>query len=111
MTAKLPSWHREANELGIDYLVLVYEKAEGFVFCPRNRPLPFRVGGDYGGNFEVTADGALDHYERCFNRGFDARVAWFIPFVRRVAKNQDFSLRDLKLESRTVKVIRGKWPW
>ena len=108
---KLPSWHREALAQGIDYIVLVYEKAEGFVFCPSRLERPFRVGGDYDGNWHVSTEDALDYYQRFFNQAFRDRVEWFIPFVEKVRAGQDFSLQDLNIEQRRLRVIQGRWPW
>ena len=106
-----PSWHREALAQGIEYIVLVYEKAEGFVFCPSRLERPFRVGGDYDGNWHVSTAGALDYYQRFFNQGFRDRVEWFIPFVEKVRDGEDFSLQDLNIEQRRLRVIQGRWPW
>ena len=108
---KLPTWHTDALDKGIDYIVLVYEKAEGFVFCPSNLKYPFRVGGDYDGNLSTTAQGALSHYKSFFNNAFQDRVDWFIEFVLKVHNGEDFSLRDLEIERRKLRVIKGKWPW
>jgi len=108
---KPPTWHSQALERRIDYIVLVYEKAEGFVFCPSNLDQPFRVGGDYGGNWSTTAEGALQHYQGYFNQAFKQRVAWFIPFVEKVANGRDFSLDDLCIEQRQLRLIQGRWPW
>lgn len=106
-----PTWHEQALDEGIDYIVIVYSKAEGFVFCPSNLDLPFRVGGDYGGNFEVTAEGALDHFNNYLNEAYRDQIAWIIPFVRRVIQQQDFSLDEMKLDDRKVSIIKGRWPW
>ena len=111
MNQPIPTWHQEAIERGIDYIVIVYEKAEGFVFCPSNLEAPFRVGGDYDGSFPTNATGALDHYLTYINPAFKDRVSWFIKFVERVVRNEDFSLDDLKLNSHPVRIIKGRWPW
>ena len=111
MNQEQPSWYNEAIEREIDYIVIVYEKAEGFVFCPSNLEYPFRVGGDYGGNFPTNAEGALNHYHKYFNKAFSERVSWFIKYVEKVARNKDFSLDDLQIDSRSLRVIKGKWPW
>ena len=108
---RYPTWHQQAEELEIDYIILVYGKAEGFVFCPRNLEKPFRVGGDYDGNWHVTAEGALHHYERFFNKYFLDRVKWFMPYVKMISEGIDFSLDDLKLDKREVRIIQGSWPW
>ncbi|HPI96639.1 MAG TPA: hypothetical protein PK055_10850 [Gammaproteobacteria bacterium] len=111
MTERTPTWHKEAKQKEISFIVLVYGKAEGFVFCPDNLEKPFRVGGDYDGNWPVTAQGALRHIDGYFNNAFRDKIEWFIPFVRKVINNQDFSIRDLKLDKKGLKVIKGKWPW
>ena len=111
MNDKLPTWHIEALEQGIDYIVLIYEKAEGFVFCPSNLEKPLRVGGDYDGNMPTTAKGALSHYNGYFNNSFRDRIEWFIEFVRKIEYGEDFSLKDLEIEKRNLRVISGKWPW
>ena len=91
--------------------MLVYEKAEGFVFCPSNLEKPFRVGGDYDGNMPCTARGASDYFDRWFNQAFLDRVRWFVPFLAKAANGEDFSLDALDLEKRQVRVISGRWPW
>ncbi|MBF2054264.1 MAG: hypothetical protein IGS03_12505 [Candidatus Sericytochromatia bacterium] len=107
----IPTWHQEALAQGIDYIVLIYEKAEGFAFCPSRLDTPFRVGGDYDGNFITTAEGALDYYERFFHKAFIGRIQWFIPYLHKVHAAEDFSLQDLKLKERKLRVIKGRWPW
>ncbi len=101
-----PTWHKEAKEQGINCIVIVYEKAEGFIFCPSNLEYPFRVGGDYEGNHPANAQDALKHYNIFLNKAFTDRIAWFIPFVEKVARKEDFSLDALKLDSRSVKIIK-----
>ena len=106
-----PAWYKQAKEQGIDYIVIVYEKAEGFIFCPSNLEYPFRVGGDYNGNYPTCAQGALTHYTHYLNKAFTDRLSWFLPFVEKVANDEDFSLDDLELYNHSVRVIKGKWPW
>jgi len=106
-----PTWHREAKELGLRYIVITYGKAEGLAFCPQNLEKPFRVGGDYDGNWPVTPEGALEHMERWFNRYFIDNVEWFLPYIEKVANGVDFSLDDLKLDDRRVMLVHGPWPW
>lgn len=111
MAEPLPTWYKEAVRGGINYIVLIYEKAEGFAFCPTNLEYPFRVGGDYDGNFPVSAGGALAHYHGYFSEYFKDRVEWFIPFVEKVQRNEDFSLLELDISARELNVIQGQWPW
>jgi hypothetical protein len=111
MTRQLPTWHIEALQRRIDSIVLVYEKAEGFAFCPSNLEKPFRVGGDYDGNWPTTAAGALNYCRQYFHSAYLERVKWFFPFVQRVNDQQDFSLEDLEIEKRSLRVISGPWPW
>ena len=111
MKKKLPTWHTEALEQGIDFIVLVYGKAEGFVFCPSNLEEPFRVGGDYGGCFPTDADGAQRHFDHYINKAYRNQVSWFMPYVQRVRMGQDFSLDRLKIDERELHVIKGRWPW
>lgn len=106
-----PKWHTEAKSQNIDYIILVYGKAEGFVFCPSNLESPFRVGGDYDGNFPVTAKGALEHYSRYLNKAYRDELRWFIKYVNKVNQDEDFSLSDLEIEKRQLRVISGRWPW
>jgi len=61
-----------------NFIVLLYEKAEGFVFCPTNLDYPFRVGGDYDGCLPTTAAHALSYLKIGFNSYFQARVEWFV---------------------------------
>ncbi len=111
MASKKPKWHTEAIDQGIDYIVLVYGKAEGFVFCPSNFELPFRVGGDYDGNFPTTAEGALSHFNSYFNKAYLEEVRWFIKYVNKIKNSEDFSLSELEVEKRKLRVISGRWPW
>lgn len=111
MKKQIPTWHQEAIAQGIDYIIIVYEKAEGFVFCPGNLETPFRIGGDYDGSFPTDAVGALEHYHKYLNPAFKDRISWFIKFVEKVARNEDFSLNDLKQKSYPVRIIKGRWPW
>ncbi|BDM83718.1 hypothetical protein [Acaryochloris marina] len=111
MTNQKPTWHEEAISKGIDYIVIVYEKAEGFVFCPSNLEYPFRVGGDYDGNFPTNAEGALIHYRDYLNPAYQERISWFIEFVDKLNRSEDFSLDDLNIESHNLRVIKGRWPW
>jgi len=106
-----PTWHKEAIVQNIDYVVLVYCKAAGFVFCPKNLETPFRVGGDYDGCFPLNAVGALNHYDKYFNRTYKDDVKWFIKFVHKVRSGVDFSLTELEIEKRNLEVISGHWPW
>lgn len=108
---EIPTWHKEAIERKIDYIVLVYEKAEGFVFCPSNLANPFRVGGDYDGSMEADAAGAIHYFASYMNQAFVDKVSWFMDFARKVAANEDFSIDDLDLGKRQVRIISGKWPW
>ena len=111
MNKENPTWHQDAIDLGIDYVIVVYTKAEGFVFCPSNLERPFRVGGDYGGNFPTDAVGALGHFNGYFNQAYNDDVRWFIEFVQMIIDGRDFSLSDLKIEQRQLKIIKGRWPW
>jgi len=111
MTEKIPTWHKQALERGIDFIVLVYEKADGFVFCPSNLGHPFRTGGDYDGSKAVDATSALYTYKNNFSQAYIDRVSWFIEFVEKVRDEKDFSLDDLEIEKRSLKVIGGAWPW
>ena len=113
MNNELPSWNREALEQGIDYIILVYGKAEGFVFCPSNLEKPFRVGGDYDGNWHVTADGALEYCQKYLHKAYNEPVLWFVPYIEMILDDQDFSLSELEkdIEQRDLRVIKGRWPW
>ncbi|MEM8604244.1 MAG: hypothetical protein AAGF24_10465 [Cyanobacteria bacterium P01_H01_bin.121] len=111
MADQLPTWHIEALEQGIDYIILVYQKAEGFVFCPSNLEHPFRVGGDYDGSLSTTAQGAFRHYHDFLNDAFRDRIEWFIEFVLKVNNGEDFSLNELEIEKRNLNIIKGQWPW
>ncbi|MBD2392792.1 hypothetical protein H6G11_00790 [Cyanobacterium aponinum FACHB-4101] len=106
-----PTWYQEAIARGIDFIVIVYEKAEGFVFCPSNLETTFRVGGDYDGSFYTNGEGALRHYYNCLNPAFEEKIAWFIPFVNKIVNKEDFSLDDLTLNHHPIRIIKGRWPW
>lgn len=118
MQKKIPTWHAEAVQRGIDYIILWYTKADGFVFCPSNLQEPFRVDGDYNGSMPTNAMGALRYYEdmlkphnRTRSPDFVDRVSWFIEFLNKIIESKNFSLDDLQLETREVKIIKGRWPW
>jgi len=106
-----PRWLIEARARGIDFIVLVYEKAEGFVFCPTDPEHLFRVGGDYNGAYPVTATSARRYLDRDVNRAFHDRVMWFSPFLDKILAGEDFSLDDLDLEHRRARTLEGRWPW
>lgn len=111
MKKQLPTWHSQAIKREIDYIVIVYVKAEGFVFCPSNIEQPFRVGGDYNGSFPVNALGALKYFNNSLHEAYNDQVSWFIEFVNKVLDNEDFSLDDLQIATRSLKIIKGRWPW
>lgn len=104
----LPTWHQEALEQNIGYIVLAYNKADGFIFCPDHLARPFGVGGAHGGSYDVTTEIAVDHFEKFFlKRG---ELKWFYPFLGRVYFKEDFSLSELNLEKRQVLILaRGRW--
>jgi len=104
-------WHREAVDRGLHYIVMVYEKVEGFVFCPTDTEHPFRVGGDYDGCLPVDAAVGLDYLKRSLQWAYRERAEWFTPFAERIVRGEDFSLDDLQLETRKVRLIHGRWPW
>ncbi|EAZ89946.1 hypothetical protein [Crocosphaera chwakensis] len=107
-----PTWHLEALKDEINYIVLVYEKAEGFVFCPTNLHKPFRVGSNYDGNYPTDAAGAFSYYRSSFNQAFLNRVDWFIPFLQKIEQAEDFSLDDLQFSMRPyLRLLKGSWPW
>ncbi|WP_223788191.1 hypothetical protein [Marinicella meishanensis] len=109
--ASNPTWHTEALAQGIDFIVVLYGKAEGLVFCPSNLEKPFRICGDYDGSWPTDAAGALQHYHGYFNPAFREQVAWFIPFIEKVNNKKDFSLAALSIDTRQLRVIQGRWPW
>ena len=111
MQKSRPTWQRQAEERGIDYIVILYGKAAGFVFCPSNPEYPFRIGGDYDGCHPTDAYGALAHYNSDLQRKYADVIGWFMPFAEKIAKGEDFSLDDLALDSRQVRIFKGKWPW
>ncbi|MCP5425567.1 MAG: hypothetical protein H6970_10940 [Gammaproteobacteria bacterium] len=111
MKETIPTWHKEALERGIDFIVIVYEKAEGFVFCPSDLEKPFRVGGDYDGNWPTNAEGAIEHFERYINKAYVNQIRWFMAYVKKVYLGEDFSLKDLKVEQRKLRTLSGRWPW
>ncbi|NBD31881.1 MAG: hypothetical protein GVY17_02630 [Cyanobacteria bacterium] len=97
-----PTWHIQALERKINFIVLLYEKAEGFVFCPTNLDYPFRVGGDYDGCLPTTATHAFSYLKIGFNSYFQARVKWFVPFLEKIVQGENFSLDDLELDNHSV---------
>ena len=111
MNKNLPTWHKEALAEGIDYILLVYGKAEGFVFCPSNLELPFRAGGDYGGNWHVSAEGALHYCQNHLHSAYKKDVLWIVKYIEKIINNQDFSLSALEIDKRNLKIIKGRWPW
>jgi hypothetical protein len=111
MTENIPTWHQEALEQGIDYIVLVYGKAEGFVFCPSCLEKPFRVGGDYDGNWPVTAEGALDYCQKYLHSAYRGHILWILKYIENIILEVDFSLSELEIEKRKLRIIKGRWPW
>ena len=51
----VPSYVRDARALGIRDICLLYDKADGFVFCISYPDEGFLVGGDYNGMFPCRA--------------------------------------------------------
>ncbi|WP_309383164.1 hypothetical protein [Cerasicoccus frondis] len=111
MSSLRPTWNREAIDRGLHFIVLFYEKADGFVFCPSNLDKPFRVGGDYDGNWPVAAEHGCEYLQMRLNQHFRERVEWFIPFSEKVVAGVDFSLDDLPLAEHSVRLVHGEWPW
>ena len=113
MNKNLPTWHTQALEQGIDYIVLVYGKAEGFAFCPSNLEKPFRNGGDYDGNWHVTAEGALEYCQKYLHKAYKEYVLWIVPFIEMIIDGEDFSLSELdyEIKRRDLRIIKGRWPW
>lgn len=112
MSDLLPTWYQQAQTRQIDFIVLLYEKAEGFVFCPTNLTQPCRIGGDYDGSYPCNATTALSYYDNSFNPNFNDRVEWFIPFLTKIKSGIDFSLDDLQLSQHPkIRLITGNWPW
>ncbi|MFC3192733.1 hypothetical protein ACFODZ_00635 [Marinicella sediminis] len=111
MSKTLPTWHCEALDQGLDYVVLVFNHTAGLVFAPAHLKQPFRVGGGYDGNWPVDAQGALEHIRDDLPKSHRESCSWFIPFVQKVHDQQDFSLHDMGLDKRAVRLIRGPWPW
>ncbi|GEM_PF-2056190 len=109
-TRKWPTWHKEAKEQGIDYIILFLTKGEGFVFCPSNLEYPFGMGGTHGGTHPVSVDRILNDLREFFHPGFRGEIDWFTPFIEKIVEGVDFSLDDLELEKRRVRIISGDWP-
>jgi hypothetical protein len=113
MSLNTPKWHIQAIDQGIDYIILVYGKAEGFAFSPSNLEKPFRVGGDYDGNWSVTAEGALDYCQKYLHKAYKEHVLWFVPYIEKIILEQGFSLSELdkEIQKRNLRIIKGRWPW
>ena len=112
MSLSAPRWNCQARERGLQYIVLVYEKADGFAFCPGNSEQPFRVGGDYDGNWPTSAEDGYAYFCQRIHDAYLERAGWFRPFAEKVAHGVDFSLDDLlMIPVPTRRLIYGKWPW
>jgi hypothetical protein len=69
------------------------------------------VGGDYYGSFPTNALGALEYFNSSLNKAYNDRVSWIIEFINKILDNKDFSIDDLQIETRKVRIIKGRWFW
>lgn len=94
-----PTWRREAREMGIREIGIVREKAWGLAFVPGDGQLPLRYGGGYDGSIPYTAAAALAELDRDLADQWKATMArrarWYRPFLVKMVRTEDFSLRDV----------------
>jgi hypothetical protein len=94
-----PRWRLEAFEREIEVIYIVRSKAWGIYFVPGDGQCPILYGGNYDGEYPVTAQAALTMLDRDL---LDSRLgniashaAWFRPFLVKMVNGADFQLRDL----------------
>jgi hypothetical protein len=111
MEKQNPTWYQDAIDQKIDFIVFIYNRIEGFAFCPSNLEKPFHCGGDDLAHGFVTPEIAFNIYNYDMSRELRDRIFWFAKYIEMVYLEEDFSLKELDLENRDVRVISGKWPW
>lgn len=89
-----PRWH----DPGGRPMLFRYEKAFGLGFDPRSLRQPILYGGDYMGMMPTSTLLLLsdESAEELARYG----LAWFLPFVEKLAAWQDFSLEELAAAAR-----------
>lgn len=103
----IPTWHKDAIAQQVQHIIIVYDRAEGLIFKPADLEQPFRIGGTDCGGYPMDAMATLYEYEHNFPKSHQRMAAWFIPFVEKVANLEDFSLNDLQVEQRSLKMFRS----
>ncbi len=111
MITSTPTWYDEAKQQNIDFIVFVYNRNEGFAFCPTNLEKPFFCGGDDYAHGLVTAEIALDIYYNDMGRELRKTISWFSKYIEKVYLGEDFSLEELEIQKHNLRTISGKWPW
>ncbi|MFO1198202.1 MAG: ankyrin repeat domain-containing protein [Burkholderiaceae bacterium] len=94
-----PTWMREARERGIDHYVFLCTRAHGLGFDPKDVEKPVLWGGDYEGfGWPLSAREGLEQWHRLIEPVPEARDAtrWFVPFMERLARAEDFGLDALE---------------
>lgn len=88
-----PSWFRQAQKDGVDHYLFVDEDVM-FGFNPNDIQTPIWTGDESEGfGWPNTAAQAIDMLED--NRRLRFDVEWFLPFLDKLAADDDFSLDDL----------------
>lgn len=81
MTTELPTWHTDGTAAQIDFVVFVYNRSDGFAFCPTNLPLPFFCGGDGYAHGPLSAESGLGFYQHDMSRQLRKQIGWFVKYM------------------------------
>lgn len=88
-----PRWFREAQAQGIDHYVF-YDDGQMLGFNPNDVQTPVWTGDDDSGfGWPNTPAQGLELLAA--NRRLEAELAWFVPFLERMERGEDFGLDDL----------------
>lgn len=99
-----PTWHREAKAQGLRHIVICSNMSKGLIFAPSDLNYPFLVGGGHQGAMPVSSKLALGYIEENLMNPFFRQPDWFFSYVVKVNNHIDFSLTDLKLDQRDVRI-------
>jgi len=104
-----PKYLQEARQRGISAIIFGFGKAYGLGFYPHDVDRPILRGGDYDGMGNIDAKTFVESYlDEIEKTGFK----WFLPFARRLSRDEDFSIDELIAAYPEAKVLKGgpeKW--
>ncbi len=106
-----PRYLRDARRMNIAYYAMTLTKARGLGFNPNNVDRPVHYGGDHDGAYPLPAGEALKAWKAERNADeFRDATAWFVPFMEKLARREDFGLADLHPFRGRFQIVHGKKP-